>query len=625
MQFSYKKYNTVPKAMGLIGLLCLFAYCSILRASVPTAALPSPIAGVESAFILNVFHRQAELHVEWYIAPGCYLYQNKLKLLLLNKTETIALLKDHPLPAPHLIQDPYFGTQAIYQNALNLILPLSPYLKPNENAQYNLQIEYQGCAQSGFCYPPVAKWFEITIKKGHIIRVLPRAQAPVAPQMTPPTFNKTLPFTQAQNKNANFLAIFTFYLLGILLSFTPCVLPMIPILFGVIVGQKHLNTRKAFFISLCYVLSMALTYAGAGVLVALLGKNYQAALQQPIVILLFSLFFCVLALTQIGVIRFTLPAHLSIKDLLTRLHTKQKSGTYIGAAIMGFLATLIASPCVTAPLIGALGYISQSGNLLLGGSALLALGLGMGTILLLIGTFGAQCIPTSGPWMHAVNHAFSIIMFGLSLWLLDRAFHGPWVLAGWGILCFYTAWAMNAFSHHKGWSGKLGFVVALYGVVLLWGATLKQADPLTPLLHNPWHTGKQERHIAPFKTITTPADLEKVLLQSRVQHRPVMLVFYAKWCVLCEHLEKHLFESPRVIQALAEWDWIRADVTQYNQATQALLKQYALFGPPCILFFDEAGNELKDKRIVGEISTTRFLNTLPPIIKGTTRKQQEVE
>lgn len=612
-------------AMSL--MLILLSFTGVASSKLPFSANTSTLP-VEQAFILNVSQENDSVHAKWQIANGSYLYQEKLQLSLFDqegKERWVSQKKD--LPGAIVVEDPYFGTQSIYRETLDVSIPLRTYLKETAKSTLFLQAEYQGCSESGFCYPPQAQWFEIQIADHKITSAFPLQHNPLENINHSGQSDKTL-VESSENSALDDLkkkpeetkhilgAIATFYFIGILLSFTPCVLPMIPILFGIIVGQKHLNTRKAFRISLTYVLSMAITYALAGIVVAKLGKNLQAHFQYPIVIILFAALFVVLGLMQIGVIYIKIPRYFSVKEILTKLHAKQESGTYIGAAIMGVLATLISSPCVTAPLIGALGYISQSGNVLLGGSALLAMGLGMGTVLLILGTLGGKYIPKAGVWMHTVNRVFAIAMFAFSIWLLDRVFHGPWILVLSAALCFYIAWCLMTTHTHKNWYHGLGFLFVLYALILLWGAFLKQTNPFTPLLYNPWKNAIHSftEPTVHFETVHSVAALDQVQTLAKEQGRPMIGIFSAEWCTNCRQLEATVFTDPAILKELKDWEVVHLDVTKFsNKDAQALLQKFGVVGPPAILFFNKMGQELESHRIIGVVTVKDFKQQLKAV------------
>lgn len=630
MQCSVTKILLKNSLFWIFSLLLFTHTANALSSKLPTAAA-QPLA-VEQAFFLNLLPEATGLKAEWIIAPGTYLYKDKIHIFLLTAPNQpkVTLSSEH-FPAGEILNDPFFGPQNVYQQSLTIPIAFGSLLQ-HSTSPYTLflEIAYQGCGESGFCYPPQVKWFEITLIGHKIASILPLAQNPTqiqnpaAPAANTEAPSPSLPLPHVPNlsemaQNHHILiAIATFYFLGVLLSFTPCVLPMIPILLGIIVGQKHVNTRKAFWISLSYVLSMAMTYALAGIIAATLGKNLQARLQNPAVILSFAGLFVLLGLMQMGIVRLSLPSRFQLKELFTRLHHKQTSGTYVGAAVMGFLATLISSPCVTAPLIGALSYISQSGNIMLGGSALLALGLGMGSILLVVGTVGGKILPQSGPWMQTVNHAFAIMMFGLSLWLIGRVLHTPWMLVLWAIWCFFIAWCMQSFKRLSGWNGRVGMLFILYGFFLLWGAWQGETALLNISQLNPWKNTQNAAVAMPFQTASSASELT-ALQEKAIEHKhPSVVVFYANWCTSCQHLERKVFTDKNVFKQLTQFDLIHADVSAYNEDSQKLLEKFNLIGPPAILFFDTNGTELTQFRIIGEISTTAFLDRL-------TQVQQQIQ
>lgn len=620
--------NIRARALPLpyLGLLLLFT-CAICfcagRAHSQGHALfnthPSSLnktPSAEEAFKLTLSHTPNTLNLAWTIAPECYLYAKSLQAeLTLPDGEKVELLKAVPFPKAEILSDPAFDNAAIYRDSLVVSLPFESILQTIEEAQATLRLtlHYQGCATSGFCYPPMKQDYKLSIHDQQIKEI--SSQSPTITAQLSPEENASSVKNKTKSPKSAFHTILTFFGFGILLTFTPCVLPMIPILFGVIVGQKHLNTRKAFYLSLTYVICMALTYAIAGMIVASLGKNLQAYLQQPAVLIPFAALFAYLGFTQIGLFKLSLPGQFYLKNLLHALHAKQESGSYLGAGIMGILATLISSPCVTPPLIAALGYISQNGNVILGGSALLALGLGMGCMLLVMGTIGGKYVPRSGPWVQAVNQTVAIILFSLSVYLLDRLYHGSALLVLWGIICLYAAWCLKTFqrSNHN-CSGRFGVFIFMYGLVLFWGALRGESDPLQPLRADLW--GKSAPHlIAPSLTTTTIRTLpEFIALQSPLQNQthshPLMLIFYADWCQSCQYFEGQVLAKPTVRSQLSPWSIVRVDLTHYNESSQQLLKHFDLIGPPAVLFFNEQGSEIRTCRLTGEISPPVFLKTL---------------
>ncbi|MGE3319076.1 MAG: protein-disulfide reductase DsbD [Candidatus Berkiella sp.] len=605
-----RKYNFI-----IIVLMLLISSPNIHAQINQSPTLPFPkVLTSDQAFMLNVTYQNSLVKFQWQIAPGCYLYKDRLHIFVVQKDlNKVSLMPHAKLPEATRIEDPSFGPEFIYKNQLAIPVSLTDF--DRNNAELQLQVQYQGCAESGFCYPPVTKWFEVTIANQQIQAIVPLTGAPqltkaAAPKVEPPT-TASGGLLSMEGKGA-FSIIASFYLLGILLTFTPCVLPMIPILFGVIVGESHLNTRKAFRLSLVYVLSMSFTYALLGIVFATLGKNLQALFQKPVAVFSFSALFFYLALVQLGVTRFHFPQR--FQDTLTRLHHQQVSGSYVGAAIMGILATLIASPCVSAPLLGALSYISQSGNTLLGGSSLFAMGLGMGTLLLIMGTLEGKLLPKKGPWMHAVNQIFAIMMFGIGIWLLDRIIPHSLTLALWGILLVFSAYCMGSFRKHSGYAGRAGFALVVYAFILFWGAWHGEEDPLKPLVTGFWGDKRSEQPSL-FATIDSEQALTPFLEAAKQQQRPLMLVFSAEWCTACKHLEHKVFTDASVQKSLSQITLIKADMSPYSEPNQILLQKFALIGPPAILFFDKNGRELTSYRIVGEVTPKEFLTHLDQVKK----------
>ncbi|MGD9591962.1 MAG: protein-disulfide reductase DsbD [Candidatus Berkiella sp.] len=604
------KHNLV---IYLIFILCL---CAKQASADPLSSLGIPkVVPLEAAFVLELSHQDNILKANWQIAPSCYLYQNSIQfnITIDNQNQQLPV---NDFPEGIVIDDPTFGKQITYQQMLDVDLNLSEILKKENQSTAMLTVAYQGCAKSGFCYPPVEKYFELTISNHqlqaiNISTTKHIADAHSKDHDSPIILDDVSHLAAAPTTAFGYLSsIGTFYLFGLLLTFTPCVWPMIPILAGIIVGQSHLNTKKAFWLSLCYVLSMAFSYALAGIIAATLGKNLQASLQHPAIIISFSVLFALLGLMQLGIIRINMPAHFRLKDILHALHAKQESGTYIGAAIMGVLATLISSPCVTPALIFALGYISHSGNVLLGGSALLAMGLGMGTILLGIGTLGGKFLPRSGAWMHHVNQVFAIIMFGLSIWMLSRFYQQAWILVLWGLLSLFIAWCMNTFKKSASISARLGMLFVVVALFFFWGAFQGYKEPLQVFS---FLTGHTQQSTDKFQTVTTKDELENLLEKARVANKPALVDFYADWCVACRHMEHEVFEDQAVLDQLKNWELIRVNVTTFNSEAESLLKKFDLIGPPAVLFFSPNASELTKYRIIGEVSKKQFLAQLAQI------------
>ncbi|HEY3645749.1 MAG TPA: protein-disulfide reductase DsbD, partial [Gammaproteobacteria bacterium] len=413
-----------------------------------------------------------------------------------------------------------------------------------------------------------------------------------------------------------FWVLLTFIGIGVLLAFTPCMLPMIPILSGIIVGQgKKLTTRRAFSLSLVYVLAMSITYAVVGVVVGLLGANIQLALQNPWVLSAFAALFVALALSMFGLYELQVPSH--VQTWLTQHSNAQKSGAFLGVAVMGVLSALIAGPCITAPLVAVLVFIGKSGSALRGGLALFAIGLGMGIPLLAIGTSAGRLVPKAGGWMNTVKHVFGVVMLGLAIWFIGRVIPGPATLALWAILAIVCGIYMGALEMGtQGWGRLwrgLGFVGLLYGLILLLGAATGGDDLFQPLAkfavrasaQAPGAAAQTAAQVLPFKRIKSVADLDKEI--ALANGRPVMLDFAADWCVSCKELEHDTYADPAVQAALKDAVLLQADVTANDDDDKALYARFGIFGPPGVMFFGADGKEQTAYRVVGYLGPDDFL------------------
>ncbi|HET7174583.1 MAG TPA: protein-disulfide reductase DsbD [Gammaproteobacteria bacterium] len=551
------------------------------------------------------------LELRWQVTPGYYLYRQKFQFTSDNPD---VVLGTPDFPEGQIKNDPYFGTSEIYTQDIDILVPVT---RNNGAGKFDLTAGYQGCAEAGFCYPPISHTQPIDLAAAGPMLV-PGAAAP--------------PLTQ-QDKLAQLLAsgnllwvLVIFFGIGILLAFTPCLLPMIPILSGLIVGQgKKLTTAHAFALSLAYVLAMAVTYAIVGLVVGLLGANIQIALQNPYVLTVFSLIFVALALSMFDLYQLQVPGF--IQSHLTRHSNQQKSGAFVGVAVMGALSALICGPCITAPLVAVLVFIGQSGSALRGGLALFALGLGMGVPLLIIGTSAGKLVPKAGPWMNRVKHVFGVVMLGVAVWFLSRILPGPVTLALWAALAICCGVYLGALEHGtQGWGRLwkgLGIIALLYGVILLVGAATGGDDPLQPLARFSM-TGQPNPNAAapaangasalPFKRIKTSADLDAAL--TAAAGKPVMLDFSAAWCVACKELDHDTYSDPRVQAALKGVVLLQADVTAWDEDDKALCKRFGIYGPPGVMFFGRDGQELAQDRLVGYKDADDFLKILQSAFGG---------
>jgi thiol:disulfide interchange protein DsbD len=575
----------------------------------------------EEAYILNVeVEDGTHLRLNWQIAEGTYLYQDKIELSVAGD-QTVAI-GDYQLPEPEIKADSIrpdgsIGDVAVYHDAIDLTVPLT---RTTTNPQdLELTVKYQGCAEIGVCYPPITQQFKLPLPGISEAEADERAESSsgkaattaAAPQQPVSELDEIATTLQG---GSTLLIVGVFFLFGLGLAFTPCIFPMIPILSGIIAGQgKHITTRKAFVLSLIYVLAMALTYTVAGVLAGLFGGNLQAYFQSPYILSAFALVFVLLALSMFGFYDLQLPN--SLQSKLTEVSNKQQSGSIAGVAVMGFLSALIVGPCVAPPLAGALIYIGQTGDAPLGGLALFALSLGMGAPLIAIGTSAGKLLPRAGSWMDAVKAVFGVALLGVAIVMLERILPPDVAMLLWGILFIVSAIYMGALRHleieasgwQKLWKG-LGVVFLVYGALMLVGAAAGGKDTLQPLRGIAIAGGGSQAHNElRFTRIKSVDDLQREVAAASAQGKPVMLDFYADWCVSCKEMEKYTFSDPAVIATLADTRLLQADVTDNDEIDQALLQEhFGMPGPPAIIFYGADGRERKGFRVVGFVPAEEF-------------------
>lgn len=559
------------------------------------------------------------IQLVWNIADAYYLYRHRL---VFSSAEN-SLLGEAVIPDGLKKHDDYFGEVEVYYRELSVSLPIETGAD-----LFPVTVEYQGCADAGLCYPPTRKVFQLARNDNSILLPVsaPTGKLPAAGAQ-PVAVTSDLRSTETQEgRLASALAggsvisiLLIFFAVGIGLAFTPCVLPMFPILSSIIVGRKTTPTRfKAFTLSLTYVLGMAVTYALLGTLVGYFGAefNIQAKLQSTLVLSIFALIFVLLSLSMFGLYELQLPE--GLRDRLNELTQSQQGGEYLGVATMGVVSSLVVSPCVSAPLAGALIYISSTGDALLGGTALLALALGMGIPLLVIGSSGADLLPRAGSWMNSIKVIFGVMLLAVAIWLLERILPGPVTLLLWAALLigFAVYLGLSQSAAGKGWrmlARASGAVALVYGIILTVGAINGADDPLRPLQTLAYTDGEK-----PYQTVFIPvvdlASLRQTLQQAEQRRRPVMFDFYADWCVSCKVMERYVFSDSQVQQNLAKFDLAQIDVTANSETDQAVLTEFGLFGPPSILFFDSHGRELKKFRIQGEMSKETFLPHIKKVL-----------
>ncbi|HEX2239151.1 MAG TPA: protein-disulfide reductase DsbD [Gammaproteobacteria bacterium] len=570
----------------------------------------------DKAFQLSVTPQDANtLAARWKIADGYYLYRDKMRFSL--KDASGVRLRAVSLPQGRIEQDEFFGKTQIYPWDISVLLPLAR--TGGDTKSVTFRVQYQGCAEAGICYPPITKEVHLT---------LPASKASASNRSSWSGAHDTSgniqsarnapsrPFQSEQDRIEERLAtggiwlnMLAFFGAGLLLAFTPCVLPMIPILSGMIVGQgAATDARKALLLSLVFVLAMAATYTIAGIIVGLSGENVQASFQNPWVISIFAGVFVLLALSMFGFYKLQMPP--GIQTRLAALSRRQQGGTFIGAGIMGFLSALIVGPCVTAPLIGALLYIAHTGNAMLGGAALFALALGMGIPVLAVGTAAGKLIPKAGPWMNIIQSIFGVVFLGVAIFLLERILPVAITMALWALLLIVTGIYLGAFDalragRFRSWKG-LGLGLSIYGVLLLIGAASGGHDLLRPLKGVLMAEGQQDHTHLEFSQVKGLDGLQQALMAATAQGKPVMLDFYADWCVSCKEMERYTFSDPAVQAVLRKAMLLQTDVTANDAADRALLKSLGLFGPPAILFYTPHGQELRQWRVMGYMPADEF-------------------
>jgi thiol:disulfide interchange protein DsbD len=529
--------------------------------------------------------------LDWQIAPGYYLYREQFSVSAGGEP----LATD--FPAGKSKYDEYFGDVAVfYDTASTSVTP-----PPGAAA---LEVRYQGCAEDGICYPPTTRTLQLAALDAVGSGGAPAVAAPLAEQdrLAGRIVSGSLP-----------AALALFFGFGLLLAFTPCVLPMVPILSGLIVGQgAAVTVRRAFTLSVIFVLAMAVTYTVAGVVVALLGHNLQATFQHPVVLATFAAVFVALALAMFGFYELQVPAALQTR--LAGAANRQKAGTWAGAAVMGVLSALIVGPCVAAPLAAALIVIGQSGDPVRGGAALFALSLGMGAPLIAFGASAGRLLPKAGAWMNVIRNAFGILLLGVAAWMLERIVPPAAALALWAGVFFLAAVFLGALDHvgeaaHPGrrLAKGLGLMAMLYGAVLLVGAAAgggSLAQPLAGLGTRAADGASADATV--FRRVKTAADVDDALLQASAAGRGVMLDFYADWCVDCKRMDKYTFSEPTVQAALQGAVLLKADVTANDAEDRALMSRYGIYGPPATLFFGPDGQERAAFRLLGFVPAAEF-------------------
>ena len=558
---------------------------------------------VDQAFQLDVQRSDTGVSMQWQIAENYYLYQDKLAFSLNGKP-----VENAPqfLSSAEQYEDPYFGLVTIFKHDLNLTLPLK-----DPQPQDLLEVTYQGCAK-GFCYPPETKQFQLgdllsNVSTGHemqnSVETHPTSQSAVE--------NANV-FSSQQNQLAESLsqskyAMLWFFVLGIGLAFTPCVLPMLPLLSAIVIGGRKEETGnwRALALSFVYVQGMALTYTLLGLVVVLIGLPFQIALQSPYVLIGLSIVFVLLALSMFGLFTLQLPSSLQTK--LTQFSQQQKSGAFFGVFVMGAIAGLVASPCTSAPLSGALLYVAQSGDFVIGALTLYLLALGMGLPLILITVFGNKILPKSGAWMENVKTAFGFVMLALPIFLISRIIPSMWEPRLWALLgvSFFIWLATQMRSNGIGLFFRIVFFVAAMVSAQPLQNWVWQDNAATSQAANAQSAVKNS---LVFQQISNYDELQAVLKQH--PNKIAMLDLYADWCVACKEFEHKTFADPQVQSALSDVLLLRVDMTNNSESNRTLMKALAVTGLPTIIFFNQQGEEIQAQRITGFLPAEAFMATL---------------
>jgi thiol:disulfide interchange protein DsbD len=556
---------------------------------------------VDQAFEFNFHQQGSQLEITFDIAEGYYLYRHQFKFSVEN-AEIIPV----ELPKGEDHEDEFFGVQQIFTEKLNFVIDLASI---GDNA--NIKIRYQGCAAKGLCYPPKKKTIELSK-----VNVDAAGSNNILAALSSPT--ETTENASEQHQLADmlkgdniWLTLLAFFVGGLLLSFTPCVFPMYPILTGIIVGQgDKLSTKKAFRLSFFYVQGMAITYTLLGIVVALAGAQFQAMFQHPAVLIGLSVLFIFLALSMFGMFNLALPS--SWQNKLNNISNSQKGGSYFGVVVMGAISGLVASPCTTAPLTGALLYISQSGDIWLGASALYALSLGMGIPLLVLGSSGGKLLPKAGTWMTVIKNVFGLLLLAVPIFLMERFLPEIATQAMWAILVLSSAgyfYTVNQQTQNNFWFGVRSIVIFL---MIFFGAN--QAYQLVNPNQQVALTNQQalQQHFIIVKT------LDELLIEvetANSQGKTVMVDLYADWCIACKEFEEYTFNTPQVQKALSNSLLIQVDMSDFDSVENAeFAKKYQVLGLPSILFFNQQGKELTQQRVTGFMGAEEFTEHLNKIL-----------
>ncbi|ELV8718627.1 protein-disulfide reductase DsbD [Vibrio vulnificus] len=556
---------------------------------------------VDQAFPFNYFQQDHRITLDWQVKEGYYLYQQRLSFSAEN-----VVLGDIQMENGQPYRDEFFGDVNIYTNPLFVNIPMQDW-QPGAK----LIVQYQGCAKAGFCYPPETRVIDITsFTNGDMAPATMPTQTASPLDTSTANTSTPQPLTQqdqlASGLADNWWTPLLFLALGVGLAFTPCVLPMYPILTSIVLGSGKLSQRRTLGLSLVYVQGMALTYTLLGLVVASAGLQFQAAMQHPYVLIGLSILFVTLALSMFGVYTLQLPS--SVQTWLNNLSNKQQGGSSAGVFAMGAISGLVCSPCTTAPLSGALLYVAQSGDLLTGGVALYALAMGMGIPLILVAVFGNKLLPKAGGWMDRVKTLFGFVLLAAPIFLLERILPEMWSTALWstlGIAAFGWLYHVKNSLEFGGWKQSAVGIIAVLGL-------FASAQPAL----NYWFadsTQQAQTSEVSFIKIRNVEELQQQLALAKQAKKPVMLDFYADWCVACKEFEKYTFHDPAVAAQLKQFVLLQADVTRNQAQDIELLQAQQVLGLPTIDFWDAQGNPVSNARLTGFMQAAPFLEHIQRI------------